>query len=274
MTVLSAILTRKGLMPTDYEADSLRQAARLEPRGVYTVARTYDGDKAVLLDSHLDRLEESARLEGMELRLRRDELRTGLRQVLQQAGNPESRFRITVPLGEPGMAYLALEPLQPLPERLRQAGVTTATYSYQRENPRSKSNSWEPLRAEALDSLPEGVLEGLLVDIDGSITEGFTSNFYAVLEGALRTAEDGILRGISRRILLEVVPGDLPLELSPVNLLELPRLEEAFLTSSSRGVVPIVRIDEAQIHDGLPGARTRQLIREYDRWVETHVEPI
>jgi branched-chain amino acid aminotransferase len=252
----------------------LRHAAGLEPRGVYTVARTYDATKAVLLDSHLDRLEESSRLEGTELRLKREEIRAALRELLENAGNTESRFRITIPFHDTSTVYLALEPLLPLPRSLKRVGVIAATYRYQRDNPRAKSNAWEPLRSRALASLPAGVFEGLLVDEDEGITEGFTSNFYAIQSHRLRTADDGILRGISRRILLEVLPDNLTSDFRAVTLKEVAQLDEAFLTSSSRGVVPIIRIDGMMIGDGLPGERTQELIQRYDDYVATNLEPI
>jgi branched-subunit amino acid aminotransferase/4-amino-4-deoxychorismate lyase len=55
---------------------------------------------------------------------------------------------------------------------------------------------------------------------------------------------------------------------------KLKQIEEAFLTSSSRGVVPIIQINEQSIAAGRPGPLTQQLSTAYDAWVEEHLEPI
>jgi branched-subunit amino acid aminotransferase/4-amino-4-deoxychorismate lyase len=106
------------------------------------------------------------------------------------------------------------------------------------------------------------------------LLEGFSSNFYGVLDGELRTSEEQMLYGIARRIVLEVAADLLPGRLEPVRRVELPGLQEALLSSSGRGVVPIVQVDECRIGDGAPGPITRAIQAGYDAWVERHLEPI
>lgn len=267
-------LTLQGLQPVEYRAESLRQAAGLEPPGVYTVTRTYRADHVVLFDAHLDRLEESARLEGIEITLERQRLRSALRRMVARAEYGDCRLRVTIPAGAPDQPILAIEPLPPMPPEVKAQGVVTATIGLARRNPRAKSNAWEAERQRARNSLPEECYEGLLVDENGQLLEGFASNFYAIRNSSLQTAEQGILMGISRRILFEVLPAKISLERRPPRTDELGLIEEAFLTSSSRGVVPIVRIDDKTIGDGRPGGTTRELSQHYDRWVEDHLEPL
>jgi branched-subunit amino acid aminotransferase/4-amino-4-deoxychorismate lyase len=59
-----------------------------------------------------------------------------------------------------------------------------------------------------------------------------------------------------------------------VRLVEVPAIQEAFLTSSSRAIVPITRIDDEVIGDGAPGAVTLELAGRYSAWVDAHLEPI
>jgi len=54
---------------------------------------------------------------------------------------------------------------------------------------------------------------------------------------------------------------------------ELPELEEAFLTSSTRGIVPVVTVDGIQIADGIPGPKTRALIKAYDVLTQRSAQP-
>lgn len=273
-TIPACILTPAGLQPTPYQARSLSEAVQYEPRGVYTVARTFRGDHALLLDAHLDRLEESARLVNIPLRLDRARLRAALRDLLHQAGFPDAKFRITVSHEHPDWVYLALEPLQPVPETILREGAHVITTPLVRPNPIVKTTDWMVLRKPAFDSLPPGAYEAILVGPDGCLLEGLSSNFYGVLDGVLRTEKDRVLQGITRKAILEFAPDVLPVELRAVHRDEVPRLSEAMLTSSGRGVVPITRIDGQPVGDGRVGPIVSELQRRYDAWTEAHIEPI
>lgn len=58
------------------------------------------------------------------------------------------------------------------------------------------------------------------------------------------------------------------------NIAELPRFNEAFLTSSSRSIIPIVEIDGHRLGSGLPGDKTRLLQAAYAEWVQTRLEQL
>ena len=169
---------------------------------------------------------------------------------------------------------MALEPL-PLPgDNLRSQGVEVCTVDFHRPHPSVKTNRREALRAKIRLSMPAGAFEGLIVGPDNQILEGLSSNFFAVLDGRLHTASAGILEGISRRIVLEVVPVGLPVVLQPVKLAQIPDLQEAFMSSSSRGVLPVVTVDGQAIGEGRPGPYTGQIIQAYDAWIAAHLEPL
>ena len=275
MTIPVCQLNAQGeLQEVDLQVHSLAELGRVEPPGVYTVARTYRSDQAVMLDAHLDRLEESARLENIPFHLDRKQLRTGLRNLLARAAFPEARFRIMLPSRQPAPLLLAAEPLPETVAAVRREGVVVATQHITRVNPRAKSNAWIAARERAQERLPKGVYEGVVLSEAEELLEGFSSNFYGVLEGELRTSEDQMLYGIARRIVLEVAVELLPVRLQPVRRAELPALQEALLSSSGRGVVPIVKVDEYRIGGGAPGPLTRSIQAGYDAWVERHLEPI
>ncbi len=273
--ILTAILTPDGVLtPAPYTATSLADAARQEPEGVYTVTRTFNQIGALKLREHLDRLAESARLTGITAVPAYETLRAALRALIQQAGYAETRFRITLPHNPALGVCFALEPLNPIPDDVRASGVGVQTFPVRRQNPAAKSTHWMEERAALLAQMLPGVYEGMLTSEHGEILEGFGSNFYAIQDGTLHTADAGILNGISRRIVLAVAPAILPVELTPVRLSEVSHLNEAFLTSSSRGVLPIVRIDDQEIGAGVPGPFTRQIAAAYDAWAARHIEPI
>ncbi|MCY4525968.1 MAG: aminotransferase class IV, partial [Anaerolineaceae bacterium] len=100
------------------------------------------------------------------------------------------------------------------------------------------------------------------------------SNFYGVLDGELRTAGTDVLAGITRGIVLQLAPDILPVNLSAMLLDDLSRVEEAFLSSSSRGLLPVVRVDEQVIGSGRPGPVTLALVEALERFVEQHLEAL
>jgi branched-subunit amino acid aminotransferase/4-amino-4-deoxychorismate lyase len=270
--IKTAILSADGLRETDYHAESLADAVQYEPAGVYTVTRSYNGHYALLLDDHLARLEESARLEEIPLVLDRAVLRAALRDVLPSDG--DSRFRITIPRDNPTQIVFAAEPLPGVPAEILANGARVVTISARRQNPVAKATDWMHQRKAVVETMPPDIYEMLLVDEDEAILEGAGSNFFAIMGGELRTAEDNILKGIARKVLLTSVQSMLPIHLQPVTLTDLPTLAETFLTSSSRGVVPIVEINAISIGDGKPGKQTRVIADMYNTWTQNHLQPI
>jgi branched-chain amino acid aminotransferase len=268
------ILTPQGLQPARYTADSLADAVKHEPRdGIYTVTNTYHTVQVLKFDAHLDRLEDSARREAIALKLDRARLRQALRQVVGEAGFSDARFRITVARQQPDHFILSVEPFKPHPPEIYQDGVRCITLpGSARHNPASKTTDWLHNRGQI--TLPQGIYEGLLVDDQGRILEGTNSNFYAILDGELRTAGAGALPGIAQQIVFTIAPKSLPVHKEAVHVNDIPRFGEAFITSSSRGVVPVVEIDGAAIGNGEPGACTKAIGDAYDAWVKAHLEEL
>ena len=270
------ILTPDSLRPVDYTADSLADAAKHEPReGVYTITNTFNTFQVLKLDAHLDRLENSAKQVNIVLKLDRPRLRWALREMIQAANYGDVRFRITVPANAPDQLILSIEPFKPLAPEVYANGVGCITIpGTARVEPGAKTTDWLHDRQSIEASLPPGIFTGLLLDPEGKILEGLSSNFYAILNGELRTAGHDVLPGISQQIVFEIAPAILPVRKDAVHVSEIPTLDEAFITSASRGIVPVVEIDTIQIGTGTPGAKTRVLREAYLAWVNDHLEEL
>jgi branched-subunit amino acid aminotransferase/4-amino-4-deoxychorismate lyase len=275
MPIPIGIVKPGGVTNAPYVAASLADAATREPQGVYTVGCTFRRDHALLLDEHFDRLEQSAQLVGMTIRLDRPALRKALRSLIDQSGYAESRFRITIPRETPHEAIISLEAFRGVPPEILQNGARVVTVHLERHNPTAKWTEWMTARKATVEAFAPGIYEGILVAPDGALLEGTNTNFLAIRDQTLRTAGDNIvLSGIGRRVALIVAPDVLPVQLEPVHVDEIPHLSESFLTSASRGIVPIVEIDGHQIGNGRPGPYTLRLREAYDAWASTHLEPI
>jgi branched-chain amino acid aminotransferase len=268
----TAILTPAGdLLPTPYLATSLADAAPNEPEGVYTLARTFRRDHVLLLDDHLNRLEQSANLTGITLTLDRPKLRQALRTLIEQTDYEDSRFRITIPRAHPDQLYLSIERYQPVPPEILQNGARCITLSSRRETPVAKTTAW--MQQRKAHTLPNGIYEGLLLsENNATILEGMSSNFYAIIDGVLHTAGEGVLQGIAQRIVLTIAPPILPVRLTAISKNDLPFIEEAFISSAGRGVVPVIMIDQQVIGTGEPSEVTTQIQAAYDSYTATHLE--
>jgi branched-subunit amino acid aminotransferase/4-amino-4-deoxychorismate lyase len=133
------------------------------------------------------------------------------------------------------------------------------TLDVRRGNPHAKDTRFIATAQGAYDRLPAGTEEGLIRGDDGAILEGLSSNFFAVVDGVLRTEEERALAGVTRSIVLDVAERRMPVVRRAVCADELTRVAEAFVTSVSREVLPVVRIDGRPIGDGRPGPITKAI---------------
>jgi branched-chain amino acid aminotransferase len=94
-------------------------------------------------------------------------------------------------------------------------------------------------------------------------------------EATLYTAGEDILRGITRETVIEIAQGrGLDVQFQPLELSQVAAIDEAFITSSSRGVVPVIQIDQVLIGQGSPGPITKDLLAAYQSSVIQNAEKI
>jgi D-alanine transaminase len=109
-----------------------------------------------------------------------------------------------------------------------------------------------------------GAIEAIMVR-DGIVTEGSHTNVVGVLDGVLRTHPTNhlILAGVTRAVVLEIAGAlNMPVREEPIERDDVSRLSELFLVGTTTDVMPVVRLDGAQIADGKPGPIARRLQRE------------
>lgn len=251
--------------------DSLAAASSALPAGAYTTLRTYGGRGVVRLEAHRRRLEETAALRQQPGTLARDAVRRAVATALDATGHPESRVRLTF---APPRLFVAVEPFAPLPARLYEDGVACVTVDLHRDNPHAKDTRFIATAQAAYARLPPGVEEGLLVADDGSVLEGLSSNFFAIRGGALRTEEGRALAGVTRSLAIETAAEVLPVRRTAVRRDELPLVDEAFITSVSRELLPVVRIDERPVGDGRVGPKTRAIMHAFAALVSREREEL
>lgn len=255
------------------KAQSFDEALLKSSRGVYTVFRVYAEHKVLRFQDHMDRLEQSASILGVPFLLNPRVIREAVGCAIRSTNTHQPRICLLIPFAAPKTLLLMLEELIPLSEKVYQQGVRVEIAHLQRERPSAKDSNFVFVRNEIRSQHPKAH-EILMCDEDGHILEGLSSNFYAVMNGELRTAKDNVLAGISRSILLEVTDTILPVHFEPICLSDCYKISEALLTSSSRGVIPVIEIGKIKVGSGKPGPVTSQLRSLFDARVEAELEPL
>ena len=252
----------------------------MPPACAYLVTRTYRGDHVLDLAAHIQRMRASLRSIGAECPIDDARLREGIARVAT-AIDGDARFRVAVCAATPDTALVCAEPLVPPSADALQNGVDCAlARGVTRRDAEVKSSAWVTERAHLAHTA--GVYEVLLADDHGAIREGASSNFYVVRPAhhaatdprrlCLQSAGSGVLRGITRAAVWQLAAAHCDIDDRAPRFAERRTWSEAFITSSSRGIVPVRRIDTFIV--GAPGSVTRALQRDYARWIEARLEPI
>jgi branched-chain amino acid aminotransferase len=255
-------LAATELRLTEQTGPTLDAVSLRLPNGAYTTLRTYDTDRIIGLSAHLQRLIESSALLQRPYPIDLVSLRAALRDVIAREKQAALRMRITVPL-DADEVLISVEPFEVYPPAFYQRGVRCATTPLSRHTPLAKSTDFIAASRESKAAFDPDIHELLIVTRAGEILEGISSNFYAVIAGALRTAGKDVLEGITRQIVLQAAASVIPIDYRPVTVRELDRVTEAFITSSSREVMPVIQIDDYLIGSGQPGSITARLLAQY-----------
>lgn len=247
----------------------------------FEALRTYGG-RGFRQRAHLERLQRSCERLRIELPISLELLGERIARGVKATGLPECYLRIVVTRGvgamgldlglglSPSVVLYALE-IKEQPAEMYTRGITVGLQHTQRSadgTPAAGAKTSNYLASMlALDAVKaRGGSEVLIVDANGAILEGGTSNFFVVKDGALLTPplSVGILEGITRRTVLQLAAGlGIRCEERPVMPLDLAQADEAFITSSIREVVPVVRADEVAVGKGVPGPVTLRLLEAY-----------
>lgn len=244
---------------------SINDISHFIPAGAYTTFRTFAHSKILPIQAHINRLKESAHLAGKEVIIDGEKLCAHLSEFLKTYPEADTRIRITLDLEkEIGTLYIAFEPLIIPATNDYTQGVQVITRRLKRQNPLAKLTNHITVAEKIHDEMRQGVNEALMVNENGFILEGLSSNFFFIRNNCLYTADEGVLHGIIRDIALNCArKNNISIGFSLLNENEIHTIDEAFITSASRGVLPVVKIDKTIIGNGLPGKITAILMQQY-----------
>jgi branched-chain amino acid aminotransferase len=235
----------------------------------------------IFFDDYLDRIEQSAKWLRLELPITREALREQVMLLIRANGEQEAGIKIILTGGysddgySPETCNLVILEMPPpsYPASKFEQGVKLMLYEYHRTFPSAKTINY----LVGIYLLPQqraAGAEDVLFHSEGHIYETTRANFFIVTnDNTIVTASEGILHGVTRKHLLEVARHHYAVEERRPTLAELHTAKEAFISSSTRLLMPVVQVDDITIGDGKPGPVTRHLLElmkmEVDRYLET-----
>ena len=256
--------------------------------GVYETLRTYNG-QPFLFARHMRRLRTSANMLALDVPLSDAEIEARFRETMRTAGlgegpDREAYLRILVTRGIGELTYdpaatptpsivVIVKPNVNPPAEVFERGVRVALVPIVRNHPGSvnpliKSNNLLNNALAMQEAFRRGGYEGVMRNYKGELAECTQSNLFIVKNGAALTPpiDAGLLPGITREFLFEVgADAGIPVREAVLHDDDLFGADEAFLTSTTREAVPIVRVDDRTIGSGTPGPVTRALLEGFRR---------
>ncbi len=260
--------------------------------GIYETVRAYNY-RVFRWGEHFERFHGSARALGLKIPSSKSRLFQGVIKVLRANKLSEGVLRISLSRGR---GPLGLSPtacqnptllIQTHPARnvemLRTTGVTVSLVKIRRNPAQSQAPGLKALsalnlvcakmEAEVLQSF-----EGIMLNLDGHLTEGTSSNLFFFKRGVLYTPapECGLLLGITRQVVIELARRSrIPLREGRYTFRQLTQADEVFLTSSGLEIMPVVGYQTqkrrstggTKIANGFPGPRTRFVLDSFRRIV-------
>ncbi len=249
---------------------------------VYETLRTHSGCLFAVED-HLQRLHASAEAIGLGLPWGDAGLRAALAATIgARPRGAEAGVRLVVSRGT-GPITLDVDAC-PAPSLLvygwaipagrhpaAEQGVHVAITSVRRNpvgalDPRIKSGNFLNNILAFRDAKAAGAMEGVLLHLDGTVAECTTSNIFWVKSGKVYTPDEvGILHGVTRKRILDFLPKEgIPASAGSYPARDLERADEVFITSTLKGVLPVVRLGDLAVGGGAPGPITRRIMQRLE----------
>ncbi|WP_461130628.1 aminotransferase class IV [Spirosoma aerophilum] len=273
------------IAPSDQLAVGITDLSLLRGYGLFDYFLTYNG-RPFQWDWYWERFQNSATRMHLPLPVSKEETYAIVMKLIDRCqeasyknglANPENiafRFVLTggyspdsISVVKPNLLILT-ETAHAVPLIQYEQGMKVILDDYVRDMAEVKSTDYKRviLMAEAIRAAGAS---DLLYQKGGEISELSRSNFFIVKGNRLITPDRHILRGITRKTVIQLAQSDFEVDERPVLLSELYDAEEAFTTSSTKKVMPITQIGDLTIGDGYVGPKSRFLLERFDELIKT-----
>lgn len=236
--------------------------------GIFDYLREREG-KLKYMDDHINRFFRSKNLSKLEFPYSKKELSNIVQELIQKNsfGNSGIKMILTggysydgfTPPGKSNFLIINYEgKITYKPD-----GCNLVLDHHLRPNPEVKSIQYFN-SALLYHKMQEFEAVDVLYHHKGEVSECSKCNFYMIKDGEIITANQDILMGITRKRLLEKFSSSESIVLRPIRTEELYTCDEMFITSSTKDILPIVKLENHIVGNGKIGKKTQQLMNEFN----------
>jgi branched-chain amino acid aminotransferase len=237
--------------------------------GIFDFFRT-NNYEPVFLEHYLDRFIASAEKTHLPMDYSREELRSIIFQLIEKNDLKQGGVRMVLSGGvsenhfspAQGKLFIFCENLDFPSEEKYKEGIKLLTLEYVRPISEIKTTNyalsvWHSQHWKRMGA------EDVLYHWNGLVSESSRSNFFIVKNGIIHTPDQHILMGITRKHLLQIAKDAI---IRPVRLEEVWDADEAFISSTTKVLLPVTQVDDRKIGDGKVGPVTRSLLESFRKY--------
>ena len=253
---------------------SVNDMAVLRGYAIFDFLRTYN-KRPFYLKEHISRFAHSGECVGLDLPLSEVEIHDIVMETLSRNNFDESNIRImytggispdsVVPQGNGKLIVMVTERMK-LPAWWYTDGVKIITAEVERYIPEAKSTDYMNAVMTQQQARKADAVEAVYVDKKGRVLEGTTTNIFLHLDGRWITPDKGILPGITRSVMIELMEKEYGVELGEVSLEDLARADEIFISATNKEIIPVIQVNDITVGNGKAGDQTKKimtLFRDY-----------
>lgn len=253
----------------------------LENTGVFESMRSYNS-RIFKLDEHINRLWESCKSTNIELRISKEKLKKNINNRLKVSNLKDAYIRVAArhpALQDTKGAKINIIIKNPkiYPDNFYRDGIKVTTVTTKKnhpnaQNPKIKSSDFLGGILANLENIDKkDITELILLNRNGLVAEGTVSNLFIVKDGLIITGPSylGILEGITRNCVIDLA------KKMNIEVLEIPftrhqlyNADEAFLTNTSFGIMPVSEVDSRKIGTGKPGELTKKFMERFKELIK------
>lgn len=234
--------------------------------GIFDFFKIIKGENPWLIH-YFDRFFNSIAYANISFKFGRDEVRQMMDAVMAKNGLDSSYIKMIATGGYSSNGYSPTEeanfmiftfPFNKFPTKPEGKGYNLITSEYIRPNPIVKSTNYFN-SVMHYGKMKEYDAADVLYHYNGLLSECSRCNVFVVKDGVIYTPDSGMLEGVTRRRVIEQIENGFDVQIRAVNTLEIFTADEIFISSSTKGVMPIVNIDGKKVNDGVVGPISKAL---------------
>lgn len=250
--------------------------------GVYEVIPSY-GSKALRFEHHMQRLQNSLDAVRIENPLSNPQWKAIIDKLIADTDSQDQYIYLHITRGVASRDHRFPDAVKPTvfvmssvlnavdPELLKTGVIAVTLDDIRWQYCNIKAIALLPnilLRQQAVD---KGAVEAILIR-DGNMTEGAASNVFIVTNGVIKTPpkDQKLLPGITRDLIVELAKTNgMLIEETTISEKEFLAADEIWLSSSTKEILPVTKINDQQVGDGKPGAIWQDMFQKYQNYKET-----